>query len=118
MTSADRRDLWKETLFHARQCLRSGDREVGWTMLERAHILSQPYAWPHVQTHFAMLGAALSQGEPAEVWGQILRILVAAPGSLLRKYPEGNTGRSNVSMFRPMPVPSDLLTRPPSNEDR
>lgn len=116
MNSIDRRALWKAALLHARQCLREGDREAAWAMLERAHILSQPYAWPHVLTHLAMLRTALAQRDAAEVWGQILRTIVAAPGSLLRKYPEGNTGRSNVSMFQSMDAPLDLFEMSPASD--
>ena len=39
---------------------------------------------------------------------------MAAPGSLLRRYPLGNTGGANVSAFVPKAVPADLqaiLTR-------
>ena len=35
-----------------------GDERGEWKHLERAHILSQPMAGPHVRTHVAMLGAA------------------------------------------------------------
>ncbi|WP_326770404.1 DUF3703 domain-containing protein (plasmid) [Streptomyces sp. NBC_01591] len=62
-----------------------------WRHLERAHILSQPWPWPH--THIAMLGLALRQRDRREALGQVIRIIVAAPGSALGRYPEGNTGR-------------------------
>ena len=29
-----------------------------WTALERAHILSQPWAWPHTRAHAVMLALA------------------------------------------------------------
>ena len=32
------------------------DTTAAWTALERAHILSQPWARPHVRCHLAMLG--------------------------------------------------------------
>ncbi|MBX9766360.1 MAG: DUF3703 domain-containing protein [Bdellovibrionales bacterium] len=79
-----------------------------WRDLEYAHIWSQPYAYLHVKVHWQMLVLAAQTMDAAEVWGQILRILVAGPGSILRKYPKGNTGRSNVSMFLPMPIPEHI----------
>mgnify|MGYP002653082866 CR=1 FL=1 len=38
----------------------------------------------------------------------MLRIIVAAPGSLAGRYPEGNTGRTRAGLMTPMPVPTDL----------
>ena len=42
------------------------------------------------------------------VVGQALRVLVAGPGSLTGRYPEGNTGRAAEPATRPMPVPDHL----------
>lgn len=79
-----------------------------WEHLERAHILSQPYPWPHTRNHIAMLVLALRQHDRREALGQIVRIIVAAPGSALNRYPEGNTGRTRVGLMTPMPIPADL----------
>jgi hypothetical protein len=76
--------------------------------LERAHILSQPLAGAHVRTHLAMLAYALRRRDRHEIVGQVLRVIVAGPGSWTGRYPVGNTGGANVSAFRPMPVPDDL----------
>ncbi|MFV2179738.1 DUF3703 domain-containing protein [Actinomadura sp. LOL_016] len=79
-----------------------------WRHLERAHILSQPWPWPHTRNHIAMLALALAQRDRREALGQVVRIVVAAPGSALGRYPQGNTGRTRVSLTQPMPVPGDL----------
>lgn len=79
-----------------------------WKHLERAHILSQPYPWPHTRNHIAMLVLALRQHDRKEALGQTVRIIVAAPGSALSRYPEGNTGRTRVGLMTPMPIPADL----------
>jgi hypothetical protein len=79
-----------------------------WRALEEAHILSQPWAWPHVEAHVAMLRLALRERDRAEVRGQLVRIAVAGPGSLAGRYPVGNTGRANVPIGQPMPVPAHL----------
>jgi hypothetical protein len=92
----------------ARAARRRGDETGEWHRLERAHILSQPMAWRHTSSHAAMLGAALRRRDQREVVGQLLRLLLAAPGSLTGRYPVGNTGGADVSAFRPMPVPEDL----------
>ena len=91
------------------------DNTARWHPLERAHIISQPYPWPHTRNHLAMLGLALRQRDRREAMGQVIRILVAAPGSAIGRYPEGNTGRTAAGLMTPMPIPDDLaslLTRP------
>ncbi|WP_027501326.1 DUF3703 domain-containing protein [Rhodococcus sp. UNC363MFTsu5.1] len=79
-----------------------------WRHLERAHIISQPYPWLHTRNHAAMLALALTQRDRSEALGQVVRIIVAAPGSLSGRYPEGNTGRASVGLTTPMRVPDDL----------
>lgn len=94
----------------------TADPEARWRHLERAHILSQPWPWPHNRNHVAMLALAVAQRDRREALGQVVRIVVAAPGSALGRYPRGNTGRARVGLTRPMPVPddlADLLTREP-----
>jgi hypothetical protein len=79
-----------------------------WRHLERAHIISQPHPWLHTCNHVAMLNLALRQHDRREAFGQIVRIIVAAPGSLAGRYPEGNTGRVAAGLTTPMPIPADL----------
>jgi hypothetical protein len=62
----------------------------------------------HLRTHLAMLAYACRQRDRHEVVGQMLRVIVAGPGSWTGRYPVGNTGGADVSAFRPMPVPDDL----------
>jgi hypothetical protein len=87
---------------------RRGDLGAAWHHLERAHILSQPFGMPHVRVHLAMLGLGFRTGDAREVVGQLVRALVAAPGSWLGRFPLGNTGRARVGLTQPMPIPLDL----------
>lgn len=80
------------------------DPERFWERLAEAHVQSQPFAWLHVRTHAAMLRLALRTRNTREIKGQAVRLVLAGPGSLTGRYPPGNSGRSNVSMFAPMPV--------------
>ncbi|WP_245651842.1 DUF3703 domain-containing protein [Streptosporangium amethystogenes] len=82
--------------------------EAHWWHLERAHILSQPWPWPHTANHIAMFILAVRQRDRREAFRQVIRIIVAAPGSALGRYPEGNTGRARVGLTQPMPIPDDL----------
>ena len=79
-----------------------------WPSLERAHLLSQPWAWPHTRVHLAMLHLALTQRDRREILGQIIRLAVAGPGSLAGKYPPGNTGRSTMRLTETAALPADI----------
>ena len=102
------RKAWTEERALARAARSSRNRAAEWVHLERAHILSQPLAVAHVRTHLAMLSCAIRNRDPHEVAGQLVRTLVAGPGSAVGRYPVGNTGGANVSAVTPMPIPDDL----------
>ena len=102
------REAWSEERAAATTARAEGDTAGEWRHLERAHILSQPMVVPHVRTHVAMLGAGLRRHDRREVVGQLLRLVVAGPGSLTGRYPVGNTGGADVSALAPMPIPADL----------
>lgn len=55
-----------------------------------------------------MLAFAVGLRDWHEVAGQIVRLALAPLGALTGRVPIGNTGRSNVGAFQPMPVPDDL----------
>jgi Protein of unknown function (DUF3703) len=108
MTTRDVRAQLDSALQRARDAMDRSDYEAAWPDLERAHVLAQPSAREHVQTHWVMLVCGFRQRDIGEVLGQVIRLIVAAPASVLGVYPRGNTGRANVSAFRPMPMPEDL----------
>ncbi len=83
-------------------------RELAWTHFSRAHILGQFFVGPHLQVHFWMFLLALKTFNTQEIISQIPCLILAAPGSIFKKAPLGNTGLSNVGIFQPMPIPSDL----------
>jgi hypothetical protein len=98
----------QQNLIESRQARKSKDFERCWTLLEDAHVLSQPWARLHVRVHGSMFVAALVQRDVREVWGQLSRIAVAGPGSLSGRYPTGNTGRARVPATQPMPIAGEL----------
>jgi hypothetical protein len=55
-----------------------------------------------------MLVHGVRRRDRREVIGQLIRLLVAGPGSILGRYPLGNTGGADVSAVTPMPIPADL----------
>src|SRR4051812_8736758 len=74
------KDAWCAELAAARTAQNDDDFATSWSHLERAHILSQPMAWPHVRTHLTMLRYGILRRDRREVIGQLIRLLVAAPG--------------------------------------
>ncbi|MEV2272088.1 DUF3703 domain-containing protein [Nonomuraea africana] len=42
----------------------TADPEARWRHLERAHIISQPWPWPHTRHHIAMFALAVAQPPP------------------------------------------------------
>jgi hypothetical protein len=102
------REAWSEERAAATTARADGDTAGEWRHLERAHILSQPMAGPHVRTLAAMLAYGFRRRDRREVVGQLVRLVVAGPGSWTGRYPLGNTGGADVSAVEPMPVPDDL----------
>jgi hypothetical protein len=100
---------WSDERAAARTARDLGDTTGEWRHLERAHILSQPMALLHLRTHVAMLAAGIRRHDRREITGQLLRLLVAGPGSLTGRYPVGNTGGADVNALTPMPIPDDLV---------
>lgn len=72
--------------------------------LELAHVMGQRQVAPHVATHYWMLKIGLRRASPLQVWGQLLRIVLGALASAVGIVPIGNTGGTNISMFRRLPV--------------
>ena len=66
--TAERRaliDAWAEERAAAKSARSRGDLAAEWHHLERAHILSQPMAGPHVRTHVSMLGYGIAASRPS-----------------------------------------------------
>ena len=101
------RALYRQEMAAART---ADSTEARWMHLERAHIVSQPDPWLHTRSHVVMLNLALRQHDRGEALGQVVRIVLAAPGSITGRYPEGNTGRAAAGLMARMPVPPDLAT--------
>lgn len=97
-------DLRVEAQMHEQR----GDSAMAWSCLGDAHVLSQPWAVPHVAVHRAMLGLGWRSGSVREVLGQLVRLIAAGPASVAGRFPLGNSGRADVSAFAPAPVREDL----------
>jgi hypothetical protein len=76
--------------------------------LETAHVLGQRHVSPHIRTHWLMLKIGLRRRSAAEVFGQAVRIGLGALGSAVGVVPVGNTGGIDISMFKRLPIASDI----------
>lgn len=96
------------------EAFRTGDLQVSWRHLERAHILGQPWAVEHTYVHWEMLKFGFRIKSSREIIGQIPRLLVGGVKSFVGRIPVGNTGGSDVPPLRAMAIPKDLddLMRP------
>lgn len=88
----------------------AGQPQTAFQHLERAHVLGQSSTVEHVRAHAHMLRWALRHRRVAEAWGQVMRILGAATKTVFW-IPMGNTGGSDVSPFRRMPIAPDMARR-------
>lgn len=91
----------------ARDHEQAGRFDAAFSCLEAAHILGQRRTTLHVSAHAAMWLLAWRQRQIKEIVGQSLRILAATIVTWVW-VPSGNTGRSDVSAFKEMPLPDDL----------
>lgn len=102
------RDHIASCLVEAKESRARGDWSRCWQLLEDAHVLSQPWARPHMRVHAAKLATGWRAHDGREVRGQVLRLLVGGPASAVGRYPTGNTGRASVPASRTMPLRPDL----------
>jgi hypothetical protein len=102
------RAAWLAELAAARAFRAAGDSAREWGRLERAHVLSQPMPVAHTRTHVAMLTYGVRRHDRREVVGQLIRLVVAGPGSVTGRYPVGNTGGAAISLRAVLPIPDDL----------
>ena len=102
------RSAFGQELASARAAEAREDCDRAWHHLERAHVLAQRFAWPHLRVHGRMFGFAWRHTDAWEALGQIARIALAAPGSWTGRAPLGNTGGADVGIFTPMEIPADL----------
>ena len=85
-----------------------GNKAEAFAHLENAHVLGQASTRLHVKVHVQMLLWAVKQGKIGEVFGQLFRIAGAATKTAFGLVPTGNTGGTNVSPFKVMPIKPEL----------
>jgi hypothetical protein len=102
------RSAFLEELAAAGRAEQESDPARAWRHLERAHVLSQAYAWRHLRVHGRMFAFAWRRRDGRELLGQLPRLLLAAPGSWTGRAPRRSAGGTDVGTFTPMEIPTDL----------
>lgn len=104
----DRRLAFESEIALAAEHLSRGELETGFAHLERAHVIGQAFVGPHARSHWWMLKVELRRRRLVAAFGQAVRIVLGVLGSAVGVVPVGNTGGSNVSMFKRMPIEPEL----------
>lgn len=104
------RTSYREEVQASRRADDAGHVTTAWSHLERAHILAQPFPVAHIGSHVAQLRLGWRTRDRTEVAGQVIRILVAGPASVVGRIPVGNDGRARTPLRATAPVPADLVS--------
>jgi hypothetical protein len=102
------KEAFEREMTEAQRLYCSGRLDQAFKHLEIAHVLGQRHVVPHVQTHWLMLKIGLRRRSAKEVVGQVTRIALGALGSAVGVVPAGNTGGTDISMFKRLPIASDI----------
>jgi hypothetical protein len=92
----------------AKELIAKGELEASFPHLERAHIIGQAFVVPHATTHWLMLRVEFRRRRVMAVFGQTVRIVLGMLGSAVGVVPAGNTGGTDISMFKRMPIEPEL----------
>lgn len=85
-----------------------GDGQVSFRHLERAHVLGQASTVEHVRVHWRMFLRGWRRRDFRECLGQVMRIFGAGTMTAVGWVPAGNTGGTDVSPFRRLPIDPEL----------
>lgn len=94
----------KAELKQYRIAMKNGEVDLAFSHLESAHVLGQHSTYWHVKVHCLMLLWGVRAVSPKECLGQLLRIAGALTKTAIGLVPSGNTGGTNISPFKRLPL--------------
>ena len=106
--NAARNAAFDNEIARAKEFIARGELEAGFAHIERAHVIGQAFVVPHARSHWLMLKVELRRRRAMAAFGQGVRIVLGVLGSAVGVVPVGNTGGSDVSMFKRMPIAPEL----------
>lgn len=102
------REAFDREISLGRDLMAAGDLERAFMHLERAHIIGQTIVGPHSKAHWLMLTLEVRRRRVGAVFGQVVRLILGAIGSAVGVVPTGNTGGTDISMFKRLPIAPEL----------
>ena len=103
--------LLKKTFYKQVQlgktALKQNNPAIAFYHFENAHILGQKHVWRHTLSHFWMFVFGIRTRNTKEIFGQIFRIIASLLFTLIW-VPLGNTGGTNISPIKPIPIRKEL----------
>ena len=103
-----RRLAFDQEILRGREHIAAGDLERAFHHLERAHVIGQKFVGAHAQTHWLMFRLEVRRRRVVAAFGQAVRLVLGVIGSAVGVVPVGNTGGSDISMFKRLPIAPDL----------
>jgi len=100
-------EFYKE-LNTAKKSLNSRTYKQAFYHLENAHILGQEHLWRHTLSHYWMFVFGIKTKNTKETIGQVIRMIASLVFTLIW-VPKGNTGGSDISPIKPIPIRKELL---------
>ncbi len=91
----------------AKQALKKKEYSTAFYCLENAHILGQNHLWRHTLSHYWMFVFGIKTKNTKETIGQVFRIIASLLFTLIW-VPKGNTGGTNISPIKPIPIRKEL----------
>jgi hypothetical protein len=104
----NRRQAFDREIAVARRFIAAADFEHAFRHLERAHVIGQTFVGAHAKAHWMMLVLEIRRGRVAGVFGQAVRLVLGIVGSAVGVVPIGNTGGTDISMFKRLPIAPEL----------
>ncbi|MGG8495478.1 DUF3703 domain-containing protein [Tenacibaculum sp. TC6] len=106
MTTKRKQEFYKQLLL-GKKALKSNRFKVPFYHFENAHILGQKHVYRHTLAHYWMLIYGLKTNNNKEITGQFFRIIASLLLTLIW-VPTGNTGGTNISAIKKLPVRKEL----------
>lgn len=106
--NSQRRLAFDREIALGREFIAAGDLNRAFQHLERAHIIGQTFVGAHAQAHWLMFTLEIRRRRIADAFGQAVRLVLGAIGSAVGVVPIGNTGGTDISMFKRLPIAPEL----------
>lgn len=106
--NARQRLAFDSEIARSRELVVAGDPERAFRHLERAHVIGQTFVGAHAKTHWLMLALEIRRRRMTAAFGQAVRLVLGVIGSAVGVVPIGNTGGTDISMFKRLPIAPEL----------